>query len=961
MKNFTIFLLLILTCAAVSYAQSDSYNTDKFQYLMPKPGSKYINPGNDIVIRPGDLLHDPGISGKSFIEVSGSLSGKHDGRFYLSDDNRTLVFLPEVPFSLGETVTVKLSKGLETNAGSAVPQLKFDFSITKTAPLAPTDDSGNLLKTTSSALAPLTVMSTNSLPADFPEFKIDTVNNPAPGNILFANKPAAFGLPYGYYLIISNNAGNVVKYAKFSTAESNFRVLPNGELMTSENGRHIILDTTLAPVDTFKCGNGYTADSHDFLLLPNGHALLFATDKQSIDMSKIVPGGQPDAIVTGAVVQELDASKNVIFQWRTFDYIPITNSYYDLTQKSIPYVHGNALDADNDGNILFSLRYCSAIVKINRKTGALEWTLGGKANDFTFIGEHAENAPTYFSNQHNILVLPHEHVLMFDNGDQHPDHYSRGVEYVLDETNKTATMVWEFDHGRKIYTSSGGSVQRLPNGNTMIGWSRPPSDTTIYHPIFTEVNGTAITEEFSFTATNKMFSYRVYKQPWPALQSEYSYTLYSPVNGNTYPNPANPNDTAQIGIRTYFQSVSPGGYSEYYVKRYNYSPMSPTFSTDAPVVFPHYFNIDYDGGITNYAGKLYIELKYFPDITDSTNVRVYARPKAGGDFVPLATSFNGNYPNLGRVLEVDVADNKGDFLFALPRTVDSAYAPTPFSPADSNFVDGTKPVRFDWGLKGIIDSSRIQIATEPTFSTIVKDTSMVGTSNFTDSTLSNNTHYYWRVRINNSKGTSDWSSSMNIFTTSPFMNMVYPNGGETVNTDTTLIIRWADNVSDNVNIYLYHNDALYDTLTKSISSGTNAYGWFVPDSLQNTSNYKIMVSSVSDTSLHSISDNSFNFGNSVTGIENSDGTLPYEYSLKQNYPNPFNPSTTIQYSIPKRSLVTLRVYDMLGRLVTTLVNSEKAAGNYNVNFNASNLASGVYFYRISAGNFNMTRKLILLK
>ncbi|HKI78312.1 MAG TPA: aryl-sulfate sulfotransferase [Ignavibacteriaceae bacterium] len=960
MKNFSILVLLFLSAAVVSNAQSGSYNIDKFQYLLPKPGSQFVNPGNDIVIRQGNVLQNVGISVGSNIEVTGSLSGNHEGRFYLSDDNKTLVFLPAVPFSLGETVTVKLNEGLKTDSGNPVPPLKFNFFITKTAPLETGTNGVNISKAVVSNIAPFTVMSTNNLPADFPEFKIDTVNNPAPGNIFFANKPAAFGLTYGYYLIIADNNGNVVKYAKFNSPESNFRVLPNGELMTSENGRHIILASTLAPVDTFKCGNGYTADSHDFLLLPNGHALLFATDRQPVDMSKIISGGRPDAIVTGAVIQELDASKNVIFQWRTFDYIPITNSYFDLTQKSIPYVHGNALDVDNDGNILFSLRYCSAIVKINRKTGDLEWTLGGKANQFKFYGEHSENAPTYFSNQHNILVLPQEHVLLFDNGDQHPDHYSRGVEYVLDEADTSATMVWEFDHGRKIYTSSGGSVQRLPNGNTIVGWSRPPSDTTIYHPIFTEVNDTTIVQEYSFKATNKMFSYRVYKYPWPALQPEYSYTLYSPVGGNTYPNPANINDTAKIGIHTYFQALSPGGYSEYYVRRYNYSPMSPTFNTDAPVVFPHYFNIDYDGGITSYGGKLIIELKYFPDITDSSGVVVYARPKTSGDFVPLATSFNGNYPNLGRVLIADVADNKGDFLFGMPRSVDSAYVPVPFSPSDSLYVDGTKPVDFSWGVKGIIASSRLQIATDAAFTNLVKDTSMVGATNFTDSTLSNDTHYYWRVNITNSKGTSDWSSTMKVFTTSPFLNMKYPNGGETVLTDTTLIIRWDDNVNDNVNINLYYKDTLYTTIDTSIASATNAYGWLVPDSLKEGDGYKILVSSTADTNLHSMSANTFKIDN-PTGIDDFKTTLPVEYSLKQNYPNPFNPTTIIQYSIPNRSMVTLKVYDLLGREVQTLVNEEKPVGNYRVNFNASSLASGVYFYRITAGSFNMTRKLIVLK
>ncbi len=85
------------------------------------------------------------------------------------------------------------------------------------------------------------------------------------------------------------------------------------------------------------------------------------------------------------------------------------------------------------------------------------------------------------------------------------------------------------------------------------------------------------------------------------------------------------------------------------------------------------------------------------------------------------------------------------------------------------------------------------------------------------------------------------------------------------------------------------------------------------------------------------------------------------FILSQNYPNPFNPTTTINYAIPKSSFVTIKVYDLLGNEVAALVSGMKASGNYKVEFNASKLSSGVYFYRIQAGSFVKTKKLILLK
>ena len=88
---------------------------------------------------------------------------------------------------------------------------------------------------------------------------------------------------------------------------------------------------------------------------------------------------------------------------------------------------------------------------------------------------------------------------------------------------------------------------------------------------------------------------------------------------------------------------------------------------------------------------------------------------------------------------------------------------------------------------------------------------------------------------------------------------------------------------------------------------------------------------------------------------------PTIFSLEQNYPNPFNPTTTIKYSIKEDGLVMLKVYDILGNEVAILVNEGKPAGNYKVEFNASNLPSGIYFYYITAAKFTDTKKLILLK
>ncbi|MBI5404090.1 MAG: Omp28-related outer membrane protein [Ignavibacteriae bacterium] len=98
----------------------------------------------------------------------------------------------------------------------------------------------------------------------------------------------------------------------------------------------------------------------------------------------------------------------------------------------------------------------------------------------------------------------------------------------------------------------------------------------------------------------------------------------------------------------------------------------------------------------------------------------------------------------------------------------------------------------------------------------------------------------------------------------------------------------------------------------------------------------------------------------ITGIENPNQTVK-DFYLGQNYPNPFNPMTNIRFYIPKDNFTTLKVYDIRGKLVSTYLNQFVTAGYYNVDFNGSNLSSGVYYYKLTSGNFTDTKKMILVK
>lgn len=99
---------------------------------------------------------------------------------------------------------------------------------------------------------------------------------------------------------------------------------------------------------------------------------------------------------------------------------------------------------------------------------------------------------------------------------------------------------------------------------------------------------------------------------------------------------------------------------------------------------------------------------------------------------------------------------------------------------------------------------------------------------------------------------------------------------------------------------------------------------------------------------------------SVTTVENN-GNVPSKFALEQNYPNPFNPATTIKYSIPVSEFVRVKIYDVLGKEIATLVNREQAAGSYKVEFDGSRLASGIYLFKLQTNNFVETKKMVLTK
>ena len=126
----------------------------------------------------------------------------------------------------------------------------------------------------------------------------------------------------------------------------------------------------------------------DLHILDNDHVVLISHDLRQVDMSQVVEGGNPEATVIGAVIQELDADRNVVFEWQSWDHFEITDAVHeDLTAPLVRYVHVNFIDVDPNGDFILSCRFLNEVTKISRETGEILWRLGGNNNQFTFVND----------------------------------------------------------------------------------------------------------------------------------------------------------------------------------------------------------------------------------------------------------------------------------------------------------------------------------------------------------------------------------------------------------------------------------------------------------------------------------------------------------------------------------------------------------------------------------------------
>ncbi len=704
--------------------------------------------------------------------------------------------------------------------------------------------------------------------APIPGITVNDYGNPgavSPGRVFLAVASETVDTGVGVYLMIVNNDGTIAWSKETSDDEIyDFKVLPNGHLHYAAfiephswtgggDVVHEILDENYNPKETITGGNGYVAESHDFQLLPNGNVLQFGYYMSEVDMSKIVAGGHPAAKVSGAVIQELDANRNVVFQWRTWDHYPFAGNVTG-TAAVINAFHINTIFKDLDGNIIIGTP--QLVTKINRQTGEIMWHLGGTQNQFTFAGGGASGD----FGGHAMNLLPNGNYLIYDNGGRGTTGApSKAHEYILDQVNKVATRVWTYTSSPSIKAWHRGSAQRLPGGNTLIGWGGASGAAV---PTCTEVTPSG-QKVFDISFTNPLVeSYRAVRFPWPP-DEKLEFMHIELTAGNTYVF----NNT---GVSLDVQAGG-GDYNEFTVTRAPYAPVDPVFPETAPRVLPLRVKMnesDLPGG--SLTAQVNFDAASF-GFNQPNQLTIYYRPEAGqGIFFPQVTTYNFATGQLRTTIELSsAAGDMGEFIFGYPDLPDVAYPPLLAKPENYrgvqtheviapplaipgvvSSVNQTLPVMLSWSPKGMARSYELEIATNQDFATPVVQVDYQTVANYVMNTPLPNTIYYYRVRTRNNAGASAWSVG-SFQTVAPLIQVATPNGYEAWRRGLKYYIQWNDNVAESVVIDLYKGGVFLKELAASSSAG--AWQWEAGLDLAPGNDYAIRVRSSTEPALFAFS------------------------------------------------------------------------------------------------------------
>ena len=342
-----------------------------------------------------------------------------------------------------------------------------------------------------------------------PTIAVTTLGSPAPGYVFASalNGPGQCGP------IMFDDHGNVVWFRKINGFAANFRtqVYAGKPVLTWWEGtvnpagygvgEGVIADSTYKTVARVTGGNGLQPDVHELLLTPEGTALVTVYNLTQTDLTPV--GGAARGNVLDSIVQEIDVKTGrVLLEWHSLDHVPLTDTYSAVLDP-FDYFHVNSIDVDPlDGNLLVSARNTSAVYKLDRRSGAVLWTLGGRRSDFE-LGPGAT-----FMLQHDARGHTDGTLTLYDDGpvpasSALPD--SRAIRLGLDIAGKRADLLQAYHHPQPLKSAAMGNAQSLPGDAVFVGWGTEPYLTEF---------GPGGDVRFDATFVGGGWNYRGFRSPW---------------------------------------------------------------------------------------------------------------------------------------------------------------------------------------------------------------------------------------------------------------------------------------------------------------------------------------------------------------------------------------------------------------------------------------------------------------
>lgn len=320
---------------------------------------------------------------------------------------------------------------------------------------------------------------TGDLPADLADIRMERVSGSTSRYTVTGVQTASGG-----YAVAFDPSGEIAWYHDFTSTGlqvSDVMMQPNGNFTafignTSGfqplEGYFVEFTPGGKEVRTYRAGSGYYMDDHEIRLTGEGtakkaHYITFSIETR--DLTDI--GGLSEVATAGHQIVRENAAGTIEFSWDAWDRIGVDEWVGDdnakQTRTATDFDHPNAISFDANGNYIVSWRNLDQIMAIDPQTGSILWRVGGAEGEYQFVNDPDGG----FRKQHSPKVLANGNLLVYDNGTGHDPQETRAVEYRLDHSAHTATLVWEYRHVPAIYTGFVGWVERLANGSTWVGFS----------------------------------------------------------------------------------------------------------------------------------------------------------------------------------------------------------------------------------------------------------------------------------------------------------------------------------------------------------------------------------------------------------------------------------------------------------------------------------------------------------